>query len=294
MLPVHIHPQRAGKLLRRQPGQIDVYEIRIAEVLRARVERDAHRLCQKVNRGCIAPVHGSEVIAFQDIQHLNHRRPAGTRRRHAYDFISTIRAADRRTDLGLVPGEVLQRDKSAMRAKVVNQLFRDLTAIKSPRPLIVDQLQCMREVSLSQRLAGFVVGASRLAKHTPEFGETIHRCRFIPQRSREDFVNLQKAFNENLSKVATLRAVRNADTKRWTTTDLNLDLLLRLPSAKGIAIYGGGAPTVTITSGGDSDLGATWVFGAQIPVIKNRATNLEMRFGAGGMPKFRLLAVFVF
>ena len=40
--------------------------------------------------------------------------------------------------------------------------------------------------------------------------------------SREDFVNLQKAFNENLSKVATLRAVRNADTKRWTTTDLNL------------------------------------------------------------------------
>jgi hypothetical protein len=41
-------------------------------------------------------------------------------------------------------------------------------------------------------------------------------------------------------------------------------------------------------------LGATWVFGAQIPVIKNRATNLEMRFGAGGMPKFRLLAVFVF
>jgi len=40
--------------------------------------------------------------------------------------------------------------------------------------------------------------------------------------SRENFVNLQKAFNENLSKVATLRAVRNADTKRWTTTDLNL------------------------------------------------------------------------
>ena len=40
--------------------------------------------------------------------------------------------------------------------------------------------------------------------------------------SRDDFDNLQKAYNENLSKVATLRAVRNADTKRWTTTDLNL------------------------------------------------------------------------
>ncbi len=40
--------------------------------------------------------------------------------------------------------------------------------------------------------------------------------------SRDDFDNLQKAYNANLSKVATLRAVRNADTKLWATTDLNL------------------------------------------------------------------------
>jgi hypothetical protein len=40
--------------------------------------------------------------------------------------------------------------------------------------------------------------------------------------SRDDFDNLQKAYNANLSKVATLRAVRSADTKLWTTTALNL------------------------------------------------------------------------
>ena len=40
--------------------------------------------------------------------------------------------------------------------------------------------------------------------------------------SRDDFANLQKAYNANLSKVATLRAVRTADTELWTTTDLNL------------------------------------------------------------------------
>jgi hypothetical protein len=40
--------------------------------------------------------------------------------------------------------------------------------------------------------------------------------------SRDDFDNLQKAYDANLSKVATLRAVRNADTELWTTTDLNL------------------------------------------------------------------------
>ena len=79
-----------------------------------------------------------------------------------------------------------------------------------------------------------------------------------------------------------------------TTTDFNADLLIRLPTGKGFAIYGGGTPTVTTTSGGESDVGGTWVFGAQIPVIKNRATNLEARFGAGGAPKFRLLGVIVF
>jgi hypothetical protein len=40
--------------------------------------------------------------------------------------------------------------------------------------------------------------------------------------SRGDLVNLQKAYDANLSKVATLRAIRRADTKLWTTTALNL------------------------------------------------------------------------
>lgn len=40
--------------------------------------------------------------------------------------------------------------------------------------------------------------------------------------SREDFQNLQQAYDANLSQLATLRAVRQADTKLWTTTALNL------------------------------------------------------------------------
>jgi hypothetical protein len=79
-----------------------------------------------------------------------------------------------------------------------------------------------------------------------------------------------------------------------TTTDLNLDLLLRVPTGKGFAVYGGGAPTTTITSDGESDLGGTWIFGLQVPLIKNRATNIETRFGTGGAPTFRLLGVIVF
>lgn len=40
--------------------------------------------------------------------------------------------------------------------------------------------------------------------------------------SRERSQNLQKAYEANLARVATLRAVRQADTKLWTTTALNL------------------------------------------------------------------------
>ena len=40
--------------------------------------------------------------------------------------------------------------------------------------------------------------------------------------SRDDLDDLQAAFDANLSRVATLRAIRKADTKLWVTTDLNL------------------------------------------------------------------------
>jgi hypothetical protein len=40
--------------------------------------------------------------------------------------------------------------------------------------------------------------------------------------SRENLQNLQEAYDANLAKVATLRAIRKADTRLWTTTDLNL------------------------------------------------------------------------
>lgn len=79
-----------------------------------------------------------------------------------------------------------------------------------------------------------------------------------------------------------------------TTTDFNLDLLLRAPTGRGFAIYGGGTPTVTVASGGDSDIGGTWLVGAQLPILANRATTVEARFGSGGVPKFRLMATLAF
>lgn len=41
-------------------------------------------------------------------------------------------------------------------------------------------------------------------------------------RTSADFVNLQRAFDINTTRTATLRAIRRADKKMWTTVDLNL------------------------------------------------------------------------
>lgn len=48
-------------------------------------------------------------------------------------------------------------------------------------------------------------------------GEAVSRS-----SSREDYENLQRAFEVNLTRTATLRAIRQADTERWATVDLNL------------------------------------------------------------------------
>jgi len=75
-----------------------------------------------------------------------------------------------------------------------------------------------------------------------------------------------------------------------TTFDANLDFLLRLIAKdSGFGFYGGGAPTI-ITGDGEVDFGLTLVGGVQVPIIKNRATNIEVRFGiTDHMPDFRIL-----
>ena len=78
-----------------------------------------------------------------------------------------------------------------------------------------------------------------------------------------------------------------------TSFDLNFDFLLRLIAKdSGFGFYGGIAPTfVTYSGDGDSnsEFGGTVVVGVQVPLIKNKATNIEGRFGFAGVPDIRLL-----
>ena len=74
-----------------------------------------------------------------------------------------------------------------------------------------------------------------------------------------------------------------------TTVDFNVDFLARLVTKdSGFGFYGGAAPTF-VTGDGYSEFGITLVGGVQVPIVKNKATNIEARFGLGDIPDFRLL-----
>ena len=74
-----------------------------------------------------------------------------------------------------------------------------------------------------------------------------------------------------------------------TTVDFNVDFLARLVTKdSGFGFYAGAAPTF-ITGDGFDEFGITLIGGVQVPIIKNKATNIEARFGLGDLPDFRLL-----
>lgn len=79
-----------------------------------------------------------------------------------------------------------------------------------------------------------------------------------------------------------------------TTFDVNVDFLARLIlEDKNFGIYAGVAPG-WITYDGGSDFGLTGVAGAQVPIVKGRATNIEVRWDFTKMPDFRILAALFF
>ncbi len=82
-----------------------------------------------------------------------------------------------------------------------------------------------------------------------------------------------------------------------TTIDFNADFLLRLiVEDTSFGLYGGGGPTLAFLDfKNDSKwkLGLSVVVGAQLPIIKRHATNIEARFGIGDIPDFRLLLALI-
>ena len=85
-----------------------------------------------------------------------------------------------------------------------------------------------------------------------------------------------------------------------TTFAFNADLLFQfILDGTNFGLYGGGGPTlaywdVSNSSSSSWDFGLTLTVGAQVPIFKKNATNIEGRFGIGDIPDFRLLFAFIF
>jgi hypothetical protein len=85
-----------------------------------------------------------------------------------------------------------------------------------------------------------------------------------------------------------------------TTFAFNADLLFRfILEGTSFGLYGGGGPTlaywdVSNSSSSSWDFGLSLTVGAQVPIFKTNATNIEGRFGIGDIPDFRLLFAFIF
>jgi len=75
-----------------------------------------------------------------------------------------------------------------------------------------------------------------------------------------------------------------------TSFDFNVDFLARLITKdSGFGFYGGAAPTFIVGDESYDEFGITLIAGVQVPIIKNKATNIEARFGLGNLPDFRIL-----
>ena len=78
-----------------------------------------------------------------------------------------------------------------------------------------------------------------------------------------------------------------------TTFDVNVDFLARfIAQDSGFGFYAGAAPSLVF--GDNTNFGGNLIAGLQLPLIPNKATNLEARFGLGKVPDFRLLLTLVF
>ena len=97
-----------------------------------------------------------DVVALEDVQHLDHRGPAGTRRRHREDLVAAVFAPDRLPDHRPVVLQVLEGDESAVRRHLGSQELRGLALVEPGRPVLQDPVEAGRQVGLAEDLAGCV------------------------------------------------------------------------------------------------------------------------------------------
>ena len=110
--------------------------------------RAAHRLGEYMQIGSGIVAHSAEVIALENVQHLNQRHAARAGRRHADDFVAAVSAAHRFTLDRLIPLKIFFGNNAAIRFHVVGESFGILALVESIATVLLNQLERVRQVFL--------------------------------------------------------------------------------------------------------------------------------------------------
>ena len=136
-------------LLRRQPldGHVGI-EIGVSEVVRAIGVRASHGLRHTVEvaRGA-EPVSGN-VVAFEDVQHLDEHDPAARRGRHRDDLDPAIRTSDRSSLLGAKRFQVLFGDQTTVFCHLLRDESRSLAFVETSQSLLGNAHERFAEIGL--------------------------------------------------------------------------------------------------------------------------------------------------
>jgi len=102
----------------------DLHKIRVAHVFSSICESTSHCFRHQVISIARVSINILQIVAFEDIQHLNQYRTARGWRRHRNDFISSIRSTQRRAFFRHITSEILESHE----AVVTLHVFDDQTS----------------------------------------------------------------------------------------------------------------------------------------------------------------------
>ena len=160
--------QARGVGLRRQPvHRHRAVEVGVAQVAGAVGEGAAHRFRDAVHVGRRAVAGGAQIPAFEHVQHLHQRHPAGARRRHRQHRMAAVGAPDRLAHPRRVGGQIRRRDESVVVRHLARQQLGGAPGVEAGRSLLRNPLQCRRQVRLAEAVAGRVRRAGRSRRRPP-------------------------------------------------------------------------------------------------------------------------------
>ncbi len=124
-LGIERRADRVQPRARQERRHRDLDPVRIPHELRAVGVGVLHRLREEMDVRRAARIHGREVVAFEDAEHLEEHGTAGRRRRHRLDAPAPV-GADEWSAIPRGPGrEILRREDPAVRLCGRDEVVRD-------------------------------------------------------------------------------------------------------------------------------------------------------------------------